>query len=50
MTTDPNYKPPPGRVGNLTDAQAAALDKLKSEATSEGWLVPERMDDAMFLR
>jgi len=50
MTTDPNYKPPPGRVGNLTDAQAAALDKLKSEATSEGWFVPERMDDAMFLR
>lgn len=49
-TTDPNYKPLPGRLGNLTQQQQEALDKLRSEIEQEGWFVPERMDDAMLLR
>ena len=50
VATDPNYKPPPGRVGNLTPQQQEALDKLRAEIEQEGWFVPERMDDAMLLR
>jgi len=48
--TDPNYKPLPGRLGNLTPAQQEALDQLKKELEAEGTFVPERMDDAMLLR
>ena len=48
--TDPNYRPPPGRLGNLTPAQQDALDKLRKEIQEEGWFVPERMDDATLLR
>lgn len=48
--TNPNYKPPPGRLGNLTIPQQHALEKLKKEIHNEGAFVPERMDDAMFLR
>jgi len=48
--TNPNYKPLPGRVGNLTPAQQQALDQLKKELQDEGTFVPERMDDAMLLR
>lgn len=48
--TDPNYKPLPGRLGNLTVAQQHALEKIKKEVQDEGAFVPERMDDAMFLR
>ncbi|KAF8728334.1 hypothetical protein AX14_006776 [Amanita brunnescens Koide BX004] len=48
--TDPNYKPLPGRLGNLTIVQNHALEKLKKEVTEAGKFVPERMDDATLLR
>jgi hypothetical protein len=48
--TDPNYKPLPGRLGNLTVAQQHALEKFKKELQDEGHFVPERMDDATLLR
>lgn len=48
--TDPNYKPLPGRLGNLTVPQQHALDTLKKELHDEGKFVPERMDDATLLR
>ncbi|KAH9936891.1 CRAL-TRIO domain-containing protein [Epithele typhae] len=44
------YQPPPGRVGNLTETQEAALAQLKQELEAEGKLVPERMDDPTLLR
>ncbi|KAI6126918.1 CRAL-TRIO domain-containing protein [Pisolithus sp. B1] len=48
--TDPNYRPLPGRLGNLTAAQQQALDTLRGELQAEGHFVPERMDDATLLR
>lgn len=48
--TDPNYRPLPGRLGNLTPGQQHALDKLRKELQDEGHFVPERMDDALLLR
>ncbi|KAI0915438.1 cytosolic factor, phosphatidylinositol/phosphatidylcholine transfer protein [Taiwanofungus camphoratus] len=48
--TDPNYSPPPGRLGNLTVPQQHALDKLRKQLQDEGHFVPERMHDAMLLR
>ncbi|TFK45472.1 hypothetical protein OE88DRAFT_1211080 [Heliocybe sulcata] len=48
--TDPNYKPQPGRLGNLTVSQQHALETFKKELQAEGHYVPERMDDAMLLR
>ncbi|KAF8632406.1 hypothetical protein AX17_004847 [Amanita inopinata Kibby_2008] len=48
--TDPNYKPLPGRLGNLTVIQQHALDKLKKELKEEGKFVEERMGDATLLR
>lgn len=48
--TDPNYKPPPGRLGNLTAEQQETLNQFKKELQDEGHFVPERMDDAMLLR
>jgi len=48
--TDPNYRPEPGRLGNLTQVQLHTLEKLKKELVDEGKFVPERMDDAMLLR
>ncbi|KDQ65147.1 hypothetical protein JAAARDRAFT_28798 [Jaapia argillacea MUCL 33604] len=48
--TDPNYKPLPGRLGNLTVPQQHALDTLKKEVEADGKFVPERMDDATLLR
>lgn len=48
--TDPNYRPPPGRLGNLTPVQQEALDRLKKEIQDDGKFVPERMDDASLLR
>lgn len=48
--TDPNYKPLPGRLGNLTVPQQHALDTLKTQLREEGHFVEERMDDATLLR
>ncbi len=48
--TDPNYKPQPGRLGNLTVEQQHILDKFRKTIQEEGWFVPERMDDATLLR
>jgi hypothetical protein len=48
--TDPNYKPLPGRLGNLTVTQLHTLNKLKQELKDEGHFVESRMDDAMLLR
>ncbi|KAI6145000.1 CRAL-TRIO domain-containing protein [Pisolithus tinctorius] len=48
--TNPNYKPLPGRLGNLTAAQQHALDTLRGELEAEGHFVPQRMDDATLLR
>ena len=48
--TDPNYKPPPGRLGNLTVPQQHALETLKKQLKEEGHFVEERMDDATLLR
>lgn len=48
--TDPNYKPPPGRLGNLTVIQQHALDTLKKELQDGGYFVEERMDDATLLK
>jgi hypothetical protein len=48
--TDPNYKPLPGRLGNMTVAQQHALEKFKKELVDEGQFVPERMADAALLR
>ena len=48
--TDPNYKPLPGRLGNLTVPQQHALESLKTQLKAEGHFVEERMDDATLLR
>ena len=48
--TDLNYRPLPGRVGNLTEVQLHTLDKLRGELKDEGHFVEKRMDDAMLLR
>ncbi|RXW19321.1 hypothetical protein EST38_g6549 [Candolleomyces aberdarensis] len=48
--TDPNYRPPPGYLGNLTIPQQHCLDKLKKELKEEGLFAEDRMDDASLLR
>ena len=48
--TNPNYKPLPGRLGNLTVPQQHALESLRKQLQEEGKFVPERMDDATLLR
>jgi len=48
--TDPNYKPLPGRLGNLTVIQQHALETFKTEIKNAGAFVETRMDDAMLLR
>jgi len=48
--TDPDYKPPPGRLGNLTVGQLHTLEKFRKELQDEGHFVPQRMDDAALLR
>jgi hypothetical protein len=47
---DPSWKPEPGRVGNLSAAQQAALDILKEDLMAESSLVEGRMDDSTLLR
>lgn len=48
--TDPNYQPPPGRLGNLTVTQLHILETFKKDLINEGIFDKERMDDAMLLR
>jgi hypothetical protein len=48
--TNPDYRPLPGRLGNLTIIQLHTLEKFKKELKEEGHFVEERMDDAMLLR
>lgn len=48
--TDPNYKPLPGRLGNLNIIQKHTLDKFRQALQDEGYFVAERMDDAYLLR
>lgn len=44
------WKPAPGRMGNLNEAQSKALETLKTQIKDEGWFVEDRMDDPMLLR
>ncbi|KAJ8697755.1 cytosolic factor, phosphatidylinositol/phosphatidylcholine transfer protein [Pleurotus ostreatus] len=48
--TDPNYKPEPGRLGNLTVIQLNTLEKFRTELKNDGIFVEGRMDDAFLLR
>ncbi|KAJ7123114.1 CRAL-TRIO domain-containing protein [Mycena epipterygia] len=48
--TSSTYTPPPGRLGNLTPVQEAALAKLSAELRAEGTFVEARHDDAGLLR
>ncbi|KAJ7165812.1 CRAL-TRIO domain-containing protein [Mycena filopes] len=48
--TPASYTPPPGRLGNLTPVQEAALEKLSAELRAEGTFVQARHDDATLLR
>ncbi|KAG6874021.1 hypothetical protein C0995_007978 [Termitomyces sp. Mi166 len=50
VVTDPNYRPLPGRLGNLTAEQQQILTTFKEQLTADGIFVPERMDDAFLLR
>lgn len=55
--TNPDYKPPPGRLGNLTQSELKALETLRQrlqqhQPQDEYDFVfdPVRMNDAMLLR
>jgi hypothetical protein len=50
--TDPNYKPLPGRLGNLTVPQQHALEKFKKELIEEEYYIEgePRMGDSTLLR
>jgi len=50
--TDPNYKPLPGRLGNLTVPQQHALEKIKKELIEEEIYIEgePRMSDVTLLR
>jgi len=48
--TDSDYKPLPGRLGNLTRDQQTKLDELRKILQDEGIYVEGRMDDAVLLR
>ncbi|KAF5337001.1 hypothetical protein D9611_002918 [Ephemerocybe angulata] len=48
--TDPNYRPPPGYLGNLTITQQHCLDKIKAYLKESGLFDEERHDDATLLR
>jgi len=46
----PAWTPPPGRVGNLSAQQQAALDAFRAELQKDKLFVKERHDDATLLR
>jgi len=48
--TDPDYRPLPGQLGNMTMVQVHALETLKKQLQAEGKFVEARMDDAALLR
>lgn len=48
--TNPDYRPEPGRLGNLTQLQLHTLEKLKKEIQDEEFFDEKRMDDAFLLR
>jgi len=48
--TDPDYRPLPGQLGNMTMLQVHTLESFKKQLKSEGKFVEERMDDAALLR
>ncbi|KAJ7075162.1 CRAL-TRIO domain-containing protein [Mycena belliarum] len=48
--TTSTWTPPPGRLGNLTPVQEAALVKVAAELRAEGAFVEARHDDATLLR
>ncbi|KAJ6522788.1 CRAL-TRIO domain-containing protein [Mycena vulgaris] len=48
--TPSTYTPPPGRLGNLTPVQEAALAKVAQELRAEGAFVETRHHDATLLR
>jgi len=48
--TDPDYRPLPGQLGNMTMLQVYCLESLKKQLKAEGKFVEERMDDTALLR
>ncbi|KAF7295509.1 cobW domain-containing protein [Mycena indigotica] len=48
--TNTKWTPPPGRLGNLTSTQEAALAKIKSELQASEAFIEARHDDATLLR
>ncbi len=48
--TDPDYRPLPGQLGNMTMLQVHTLESLKKQLKAEEKFVEERMDDAALLR
>jgi hypothetical protein len=48
--TDPDYRPLPGQLGNMTMVQVHALGTLKKQLQAEEKFVEERMDDPALLR
>jgi len=49
-SSKPVWTPPPGRLGNLTSTQEAALAKVRAELQAEGAFVEARHDDPTLLR
>jgi len=48
--TDPNYKPPPGRVGNLTESQGHTLEAFRKKVKESDYYDEKRHDDPTLLR
>ena len=48
--TDTEYRPLPGRIGNLSQSQEETLERFREDLKAGGHFVPERMDDATLLR
>jgi len=44
------YEPQPGRLGNLTTQEQQILTQFRKDLTDDGWIVPDRHDDATLLR